>query len=84
MPARFCRFLTKLMLHRLRFLPPDFGRLASIADEADARLLRAVIANDSQVMRRLFPPVVQYSLLAGLHAFRLPDRHDRSFIRSSL
>src|SRR6218665_4083048 len=53
--ARLESFLKNLRRHQ--FLSSSVGSFESMADAADVRLLRAVVASDAHVLRQFFPPV---------------------------
>ena len=58
------------------------GSFESMAEAADVRLLRAVVASDAHVLRQFFPPVAKrtYNLRPRKHPFLLPPKDDRYFV----
>src|SRR6218665_4039685 len=55
--ARLESFLKNLRRHQ--FLSSSVGSFELMADAADVRLLRAVVASDAHVLHQFFPPVVK-------------------------
>src|SRR6218665_3091853 len=78
--ARLESFLKKLRRHQ--FLSSSVGSFESMADAADVRLLRAVMASDAHVLRQFFPPVAKrtYNLRPRKHPFLLPPKDDCYFV----
>src|SRR6218665_2249853 len=78
--ARLESFLKKLRRHQ--FLSSSVGSFESMADAADVRLLRAVVASDAHVLRQFFLPVAKrtYNLRPRKHTFLLPPKDDRYFV----
>src|SRR6218665_573977 len=72
-------FLRKLRRHQ--FLSLSVGSFESMTEAADVRLLRAVVASESDVLRQFLPSVTQRTdnLPPRKHPFLLPPKDDRSF-----
>src|SRR6218665_4119370 len=67
---------------RSGFLPELAPLAAALAGEADERLFRAVISDNTHVLRKHLPEVRQlsYNLRPRPHGFLLPSKDDRNFI----
>src|SRR6218665_3164612 len=78
--ARLESFLKKLRRHQ--FLSSSVGSFESMADAADVRLLRAVVASYAYDLRQLFPSVAKraYNLRPRKHPFLLPPKDDHYFV----
>jgi len=78
--ARLESFLKKLRRHQ--FLSSSVGSFGSMAEAADVRLLRVMMASDAHVLRPFFPPVAKrtYNLCPGKHPFLLPPKDDHYFV----
>jgi hypothetical protein len=70
-------------MKRRGLIGPDAPTAAELADSADGRLFAAINANESHVLRGLFPPSrphLRYELRPRPHGFLLPTKDDRNFI----
>src|SRR6218665_2069032 len=81
----FITFIRNTFLKELRrhqFLSSSVGSFEPMADAADVRLLRAVVASDAHVLHQFFPPVAKrtYNLRPRKHPFLLPPKDDRYFV----
>jgi len=56
--------------------------IISMAEAADVRLLRAVVASDAHVLRQFFPPVAKrtYNLRPRKHPVLHPPKDDHYFV----
>src|SRR6218665_1657111 len=63
-------------------LSSTVGSFESMAEAANVRLLRAVVASDAHVPHQFFPPVAKrtYNLRPRKHLFLLPTKDDRYFV----
>src|SRR6218665_3439446 len=74
------RFINKS--RRLGYLPANQPTMETMTDEADRRLLRAVVTCNNHVLMCLFPPIqaTQYNLRPRAHNFKLPEKDNINFI----
>src|SRR6218665_1531662 len=56
--------------------------METVTDEADRRLLRAVVTCNNHVLMCLFPPIqaTHYNLRPRAHNFKLPEKDNINFI----
>ena len=66
-------------LKRQNFIPD--AKSVTMTDEADRRLLRAVVTCNNHVLMCLFPPIqaTQYNLRPRAHNFKLPEKDNINF-----
>src|SRR6218665_3213188 len=74
------RFINKS--RRPGYLPANQPTMETMIDEADRRLLRAVVTRNNHVLLCLFPPIqaTQYNLRPRAHNFKLPEKDNINFI----
>ena len=69
-------------MERFGYLSSTTKGISELIEEAEKRLLKAVIWNENHVLRGLFPDIVQrhYNIRTRPHEFKLPAKDDKNYI----